>query len=175
MRQLILACLAAVLVASCDQADGARQGFADLPATPEAAPAAPTPPPPPPHHPVKGSWAFHTADITPDRAYASVIRGVMQVRGSPGDYTCRFTAHQEYACRGSNPYCSRPQDSSAEQTCTVSAEGPRVVITSTIVRAPASYQADDFVLTLDGTEDRMNGTLTSADNADVTFDRLTRD
>jgi hypothetical protein len=175
MRPLIAITLGAFCLASCDQREADRQGFADLSAAPATPPAAPVPPPPPPEHPIKGSWAFQTADITPDNAYASVIRGVMQVRGSPGNYTCRFTAHQEYACRAANPYCTRPQDSSAEQTCTVSAEGPRVVITSSIVRAPSTYQADDFVLTLDGTEDRMNGTLTSAENADVTFDRLTRD
>jgi hypothetical protein len=111
-----------------------------------------------------GTWAFHTADYSPDPQYSLHMSGVADLRRSGrGRYTIRLMT-QEVPAQG-----SQFTESWARQNCTGVAQGDALEITCTVASSSSDqYQADNFQLNVqaDGT---MTGQLVSNVTAPVVF------
>ncbi|MGF1463547.1 MAG: hypothetical protein ACFB2Z_10350 [Maricaulaceae bacterium] len=113
---------------------------------------------------ITGAWAFQT-ELYELNAQGEGCRmtGEMTIIPEGDGFQCRFTAREK---------CPLSQHS-AEQICTLTRQGDRLLIEAVILRVDPptiSYAPDNFSLTIENSG-LMRGRLVSADIAPVTFYR----
>ncbi len=115
-----------------------------------------------------GAWAFQTAPYG-DEQFGVIMSGAAVVtRAARGRYAIRLVSNERIIDRATG----RSQMVTARQACIGELAGAQFNITCELAEPTPGYEPDNFVLQRVEDPNTLNGVLSSAASAEVTFTRV---